>query len=702
MNAKQNTPHKKEYLVDILHIFILVAFAVAQPLYDLLSRYADFFVVKRSKPVDVVLFALALSVGLPLVFGLFEIGVRRLFSDPFRRGLHLGLVGILTAAIVLPLLKRVRIFPQFLVWALTFLLALFVTLGYVRLKNLRTYLTFLLPSIVIFPLIFLFFSPISKIIFTQHDLVSPTEKGAAKEDNPPIVMVIYDEIATPYLMNEEKEIDAARYPNFASLASQAYWFRNTTTVVHATTWATPVILSGLYPSLDNPKLPSIVDYPNNLFTLMCHVYQLNAIESATEMCPAELNNIHLEGTAWMRRLGSLLSDTSIIYLHYLLPPSLTRSLPDISQNWGEFYKKKGEWMRGTKVKQKILEGRLKLHRKFLDSLSPSRIPNLYFLHILLPHPPVKFLPSGRTYGDHGYIGCRDERWGWNEWAVTSGFQRFLLQLQYVDRLLGEVLTRLKEVKLFDPSLIIVVADHGASYRLGGYRRNVTERNIGDIMPIPLFVKLPWQREGVVDDSSMETVDILPTIADLANVELPWSVDGHSVFNKAFPHRENKVILGQKKYVLSNSEFCEKFSESLTHMLTLFGSGKTKPDGLFRIGSYKNLLGESVNRFPILRRKSIKVGLKGTLPLFQDVRFDSGFLPCFIQGNIHTETPVHLAVGINGIICGVSEILPVKKDLAKFFTMVPEKAFKEGRNEVEVFVIREGADGGIELERTIIR
>jgi hypothetical protein len=42
--------------IRILHLFTLSAFAVAQPLFDILARHGEFFAVRQSQPTD--LFAL--------------------------------------------------------------------------------------------------------------------------------------------------------------------------------------------------------------------------------------------------------------------------------------------------------------------------------------------------------------------------------------------------------------------------------------------------------------------------------------------------------------------------------------------------------------------------------------------------------------------------------------------------------------------
>ena len=67
---------------------------------------------------------------------------------------------------------------------------------------------------------------------------------------------------------------------------------------------------------------------------------------------------------------------------------------------------------------------------------------------------------------------------------------------------------------------MVVADHGIGFHLDMDRRSVTPRNAQDLAPVPLLVKLPGQRRGRVVDRHVETIDVLPTILELARVPAP--------------------------------------------------------------------------------------------------------------------------------------------------------------------------------------
>ena len=123
-----------------------------------------------------------------------------------------------------------------------------------------------------------------------------------------------------------------------------------------------------------------------------------------------------------------------------------------------------------------------------------------------------------------------------EKLVNRAFERHLLQVGYVDLVLGRIISRLRETGLWKTSLMIVTADHGISFRPGEPVRKVDADNIADIAPVPLFVKEPGQQTGVVDDRSARTIDIVPTIADVLGIHAPWEFDGRSLLlrNRPYP------------------------------------------------------------------------------------------------------------------------------------------------------------------------
>ena len=163
----------------------------------------------------------------------------------------------------------------------------------------------------------------------------------------------------------------------------------------------------------------------------------------------------------------------------------------------------------------------------MDELPEAQRGTLHFAHLLLPHAPWRLLPSGHVYGfSNSSEGLEYPGGAWtgDRWLVEQAYQRHLLQVGYVDSLLGRVLRTLEREGLYDQALVIVVADHGASFRPGAPRRSVTRENLADIAGVPLIVKYPRQRHRGADlGVTARTIDVLPTIADVLGVPLPWQV-----------------------------------------------------------------------------------------------------------------------------------------------------------------------------------
>jgi hypothetical protein len=150
---------------------------------------------------------------------------------------------------------------------------------------------------------------------------------------------------------------------------------------------------------------------------------------------------------------------------------------------------------------------------------------------LLPHVPWEYLPDGRRYSTDPYgnvHGATDEQSFGDRWLLEQAYQRHLLQAGYTDTLLGALLDRLREKRIYERALVIVTADNGESFlKLGHSRHTADEATAADIASTPLLIKLPGQRRGRYSDLHVRTIDVLPTIADGLDVRIPWSISGRS-------------------------------------------------------------------------------------------------------------------------------------------------------------------------------
>lgn len=684
---------RRELLLDGLHLFVLAGFAVAQPLYDLLGRNAEFFVAHRSQPVDLLLLVLALSFALPLLLVLLE-GAAGLPGRLPRKVVHIFLVGLLMGVMALPPLKKIDDVPGTALLLLAALLGALFAAGYARFQPVRLFLTALSPAIVLFPALFLLASPVAKLMRPVRAVAAP---ALGIQAAPPIVMVVFDEFSSVYLMNEKGEIDADRYPNFAALARDSYWFRNATTVSDETSKAVPALATGRYPAM-NDLLPTVSEYPNNIFTLLGGAYELNVYEPITALCPDELCQAGEGVEATGNRLA-LSTDTSVIFLNIILPEGMFAWLPPVSQTWGGFVADPKRFVETGWLQEvaTAVEGdRNQVFRQFVNTVQPSEKPSLNFLHIMLPHIPYTYLPSGKVYPPaplRGYLGDARNQWGNDEWAVLAAQQRYLLQLQYLDKLVGELTHALKERDLYDSSLLVITADHGVSFRANDSRRNLTGTNFAEIACVPLFIKVPGQKTGSVSDRNVELVDLLATIADVLGFSIPWKTDGVSVLDET-RDRERKVIVHAINADPANRtrvEFESKKVQEHLALRELMGrfAGGADPYGLYKVGPYGQLVGRHVSSFSEIIESEVRVAIDQALQ-FERIDRNSDFLPAFLSGRLESSSPLQgpldLAIAVNGTISAVTKTFPRGADRLSFETMLPESAFLSGENEVAVFIV----------------
>jgi sulfatase-like protein len=694
---KASCNKKNDFLVDALHIFVLFSFALAQPLFDVLSRHVQFFVAHGSKPVDVILLVVIVCILLPTIAVLIE-SVAGLFGRGIRKGMHGLVVACLMAGIALPVLKQMGGVSGATLLTGAGMLGMVVAISYLRFHPVRNVLTLLSLALLLFPGLFLFHTPVSKVVFRGGDSITIYPKVDATT---PVIMVVFDEFHITSLMDEHRQIDPIRYPNFAALARDATWFRNATSVAEGTEYAVPPILTGNYP---DRRLPTAADHPHNLFTLLGGTYNLKVFETITQLCPDQLCESNASHVSFSERMESLLSDVSIIYLHILLPPSFTTGLPPIEGTWKDFAARGNGTEKDIKVKAGKWEKKdqASLFETYIESIYYTQQPTLFFLHVQLPHVPWKYLPSGKRYGPvdlsllpHGVV--RDT-WSDDEWETVQGFQRYLLQVGFTDKLLGKLIARLRAVNLYDRSVIVITADHGVSFRPTDSRRPLTGSNYQDILPVPLFIKVPGQHKAVVSDRNVETIDILPTIADILGIRLPWPIDGCSALDLSAPTRMEKIAFNDSFERFEFDSALEAKYVSLERMLSLFGSG-TKPDGLFRIGPHNELFGSRVSDVSMVQASNHIVEMDWPTA-FENVDPEAAFVPAHITGRVFLREdagPLNLAVAVNGVIRAVTRTYR-EGQAWKFAAMIPDTAFRPGKNDVDVFVVSEEA-GKLKVHRT---
>ncbi len=459
-------------------------------------------------------------------------------------------------------------------------------------------------------------------------------------------MVVFDELPLTSLMGPGERIDASRYPAFAGLARDATWYRGATAVHDSTALAVPAILDGRYPRAGLRS--DVYSHPANLFTLLERRYQVQASEEATGLCPTSL--CEPEPGTTLSHLGG---------------------------------------------------GKVKRFRRFVHSVEARPGRTLWFKHVLLPHVPWQFYPSGRRYRLHApepIPGLNGELGFGVPWLVKVSYQRHLLQLGMADRLLGELLGRLRRVGLYEDALVVVVADHGIAFHTGMERRTVTPRNVQDLAPVPLLVKLPGQRRGRIDDRHIETIDVFPTILDLAGIQPPAAIDGRSLLRPIASQARRVTVFHRVgtqlntvggEYTFSADALERRRQAAVRRKSALFGSGGGRePEALYRIGPHPELVGRRATTLP--RRSGHATARIDQAADLQQVDPVSHFVPGEITGAIPNGRPGGgrpIALVMNGKIAATGRTFSLAaSDVESFEVIVPEWTFQRGANEARVFEI----------------
>ncbi|MDP9294906.1 MAG: sulfatase-like hydrolase/transferase, partial [Actinomycetota bacterium] len=335
--------------------------------------------------------------------------------------------------------------------------------------------------------------------------------------------------------------------------------------------------------------------------------------------------------------------------------------------------------------------------RFINSIKPGRRPGFWMKHVLLPHGPYMFLPSGAQTRQ----GARDQVPGMNSpqgfgdaFLTRHNEQRYLLQLGFADHEIGRLLNRLVKLGMYDDTMIVLVADHGMDFGIGVKdRRKVNSRNVQEIGPVPLFVKAAGQRRGRADGAYASTLDVTPTIADVLNFKLPYRADGRSAFSRAVKRRRT-VSLPTRDFSrivrISARAYERRRRAVVRRRLRYYGSGLT---GLYSgIGPNRDLVGRPLSALRTAGPGAVRGSLVGARA-YANVRRRSLVVPAQVAGSLKggkRGARRDLAVVVNGRVEAVARSFRLRGDPREHFAaMVPEDTLREGRNGVEVYEVSGG-------------
>ncbi len=172
------------------------------------------------------------------------------------------------------------------------------------------------------------------------------------------------------------------------------------------------------------------------------------------------------------------------------------------------------------------EGRYLTYLHPMNVHGPYRVPKEH-QSALLGHPPDRtFVYYGDVMGKV-LAGRLQQRSHVSPRYLKSLFDQYDTAIRYTTDQVGEMLDLLRASDLYDDSLIILTSDHGEElFDHGGFSHGYTVYE--EIVRVPLIVKLPSQREARTVGATVMLQDLMPTIVELAGLEVPPDLDGRSL------------------------------------------------------------------------------------------------------------------------------------------------------------------------------
>lgn len=167
----------------------------------------------------------------------------------------------------------------------------------------------------------------------------------------------------------------------------------------------------------------------------------------------------------------------------------------------------------------------------------DREQNPFFLwvHTIDPHapytPPEPYrsrfaADADPTLGSIETILDLNRRASVDEDTVRQLVDLYDAEIAYNDASFGALAADLQQRGLWDDLVVIVLSDHGEEfYDHGGWTHGKTLYS--EMLDTPLVIKAPGVEGGRRDDSIVQHVDLMPTLLELAQAEVPPGLQGRS-------------------------------------------------------------------------------------------------------------------------------------------------------------------------------
>jgi len=252
--------------------------------------------------------------------------------------------------------------------------------------------------------------------------------------------------------------------------------------------------------------------------------------------------------------------------------------------------------------------------------SPCDQPEPYFsMYDPVDIPP----PVGNPKGRDGFSASL-KRWS-GYWTCFSEQEKQQIRAQYlgsvslVDELIGQIIKKLKDLNLYDNTLIVLDADHGDL--LGDHGLEQKAFFFESSVRVPLVFSGPGVQQGQVVEENVSLLDVFPTLLDYCGLRLPElpDVNGNPLFPTLTPDAVSLLpVLEGEKNVDPNRLILSESGIHDYHIMLLRNRTKLnyyQGDDSFELYHRDEDSDEADNLAIGLTSKDLPPELAGQLPLY---------------------------------------------------------------------------------------
>ncbi|RMF93967.1 MAG: hypothetical protein D6734_08875, partial [Candidatus Schekmanbacteria bacterium] len=288
--------------------------------------------------------------------------------------------------------------------------------------------------------------------------------------------------------------------NIDKLAEDGIIYKN---AISSSCWTIPSfasIMTGLYPHIHqmtekdsrlNDKCKTLAEYfsENGYYTAAIGNNIFLSIKSNNIFQGFNYTDFYPKKTGQSSYITQLIGG---LFPHLFLLNANTTELTDLAINWIKENKDKDFF----------------LWFHYIDPHVPYEPPEEYLPKVETPEGLKKVFNEGKSVR-YGYLINSKESREWIK-GLYEG------EVKYVNDNIGRFLASLKELDIYNDSLIVFLSDHGEEFwDHGGFEHGHTLYN--ELIDVPLIIKLPnFEIKGEVNQR-VSTVSIMPTILKLCNI-----------------------------------------------------------------------------------------------------------------------------------------------------------------------------------------